>query len=165
MRVEKRDGREVDFDEQKIQAAVIKAFLEVDKEVTGFATKKAREISNEIKAKAENLSVEEIQDFVEEKLMASNRKDVARAYIQYRYNRKLVRESNTTDKTIKELLDNVNEYWNTENSNKNPALVTTQRDYIAGITSTDITRRFLLPPDVVQAHDEGIIHFHKKIVA
>lgn len=92
--------------------------------------------------------------------MASNRKDVARCYIRYRYLRGLVRESNTTDKTIFELLNGTNEYWNSENANKNAKVVTVQRDYIAGITSTDITRRFLLPKDIVEAHDAGIIHFH-----
>ena len=104
--------------------------------------------------------MEEVQDIVEDKLMASNRKDVARCYIRYRYLRGLVRESNTTDKTIFELLNGTNEYWNSENANKNAKVVTVQRDYIAGITSTDITRRFLLPKDIVEAHDAGIIHFH-----
>ena len=85
---------------------------------------------------------------------------LAKAYITYRYTRELVRRSNTTDLTIKELIDGDSEYWNTENSNKNARVVTTQRDYLAGITSTDITRRFLLPEDVVNAHDSGIIHFH-----
>lgn len=92
--------------------------------------------------------------------MASTRKDVATKYVEYRYKRKLVRESNTTDKSILELIDGVNDYWNSENSNKSASVVTTQRDYLAGITSTDITRRFSLPEDVVKANDEGIIHFH-----
>ena len=86
--------------------------------------------------------------------------NLARKYITYRYTRALVRKSNTTDQSIKELIDGESEYWNNENSNKNARVVTTQRDYLAGITSTDITRRFLLPEDVVKAHDEGIIHFH-----
>ena len=85
---------------------------------------------------------------------------MAKAYIRYRYKRELVRQSNTTDKEIKELIDGDSEYWNTENSNKNSRVVTTQRDYLAGITSTDITRRFLLDKDIVEAHDAGIIHFH-----
>ena len=159
MEVIKRDGRIVPFDDKKIYSAVIRAFLEVDKDLSEDAIKEANYIASSIKELDRELSVEEIQDLVEEELMET-RKDVARAYIQYRYNRKLVRESNTTDKSIKELLDDNNEYWKTENSNKNSKLVTTQRDYIAGITSSDITRRFLLPPDIVQAHDEGIIHFH-----
>lgn len=85
---------------------------------------------------------------------------LSKKYITYRYTRALVRKSNTTDQSIKELIEGENEYWNNENSNKNAQVVTTQRDYLAGITSTDITRRFLLPEDVVKAHDEGIIHFH-----
>ena len=104
--------------------------------------------------------VEDIQDIIEMRLMALNKFALAKEYITYRYTRELVRKSNTTDLSIKELIDGENEYWNTENSNKNAKVVTTQRDYIAGITSTDITRRFLLPEDVVKAHDEGIIHFH-----
>ena len=86
--------------------------------------------------------------------------ELAKKYIIYRYNRALVRKANTTDQTIKELIDGESEYWNNENSNKNAKIVTTQRDYLAGITSTDIARRFLLPEDVVKAHDDGIIHFH-----
>ncbi len=85
---------------------------------------------------------------------------LAKKYITYRYTRELVRKANTTDKSIKELIEGENEYWNSENSNKNAEVVTTQRDYLAGITSTDITRRFLLPEDIVEAHDKGIIHFH-----
>ena len=94
------------------------------------------------------------------KLMSIGKYELAKKYITYRYTRELVRRSNTTDLAIKELIDGENEYWNTENSNKNAKVVTTQRDYLAGITSTDITRRFLLPEDIVQAHDDGIIHFH-----
>ena len=104
--------------------------------------------------------VEDIQDIIEEKLMEVGKYNLARKYITYRYTRALVRKSNTTDQSIKELIDGESEYWNNENSNKNARVVTTQRDYLAGITSTDITRRFLLPEDVVKAHDEGIIHFH-----
>ena len=160
MQVIKRDGRKQKFDKEKIVNAVKKAFIEVDGELTDQNAKKAVEIANFVEEKAKNLTVEEIQDMVEDKLMASNRKDVARAYIRYRYKRLLLRESNTTDKTIFELLEGTNEYWNSENANKNAKVVTVQRDYIAGITSTDITRRFLLPKDIVEAHDNGIIHFH-----
>ena len=92
--------------------------------------------------------------------MAYGKYQLAKTYITYRYTRELVRKSNTTDLSIKELIDGESEYWNTENSNKNAKIVTTQRDYLAGITSTDITRRFLLTEDIVKAHDEGIIHFH-----
>ena len=104
--------------------------------------------------------VEDIQDIIEEKLMEFDKYQLAKKYITYRYTRELVRKANTTDKTIKELIEGENEYWNSENSNKNAQVVTTQRDYLAGITSTDITRRFLLPEDIVEAHDKGIIHFH-----
>ena len=94
------------------------------------------------------------------KLMSIGKYALAKKYITYRYTRELVRKSNTTDLAIKELIDGESEYWNTENSNKNAKIVTTQRDYLAGITSTDITRRFLLPEDIVRAHDDGMIHFH-----
>ena len=92
--------------------------------------------------------------------MEFDKYQLAKKYITYRYTRELVRKANTTDQTIKELIEGENEYWNNENANKNAEVVTTQRDYLAGITSTDITRRFLLPEDIVKAHDEGIIHFH-----
>ena len=160
MTVQKRDGRNVKFDKEKIKIAVLKAFIDVDGEETAYAKEKARDIANYIESLNKSMTVEEIQDQVVNKLMASTRKDVATKYVEYRYKRKLVRESNTTDKSILELIDGVNDYWNSENSNKSASVVTTQRDYLAGITSTDITRRFLLPEDVVQAHDEGIIHFH-----
>ena len=158
--VQKRDGRKVKFDKEKIKIAVLKAFIDVDGEETAYAKEKARDIANYIESMNKSMTVEEIQDEVVNKLMASTRKDVAAKYVEYRYKRRLIRESNTTDKSIIELIDGVNDYWNSENSNKSASVVTTQRDYLAGITSTDITRRFLLPEDVVQAHDEGIIHFH-----
>ena len=106
------------------------------------------------------MKVEDIQDIIEMKLMSIGKYELAKHYITYRYTRELVRRSNTTDQSIKELIDGESEYWNTENSNKDAKVVTTQRDYLAGITSTDITRRFLLPEDIVNAHDDGIIHFH-----
>ena len=121
MTVVKRDGRKVEFDKQKIRLAVLQAFNEVDKEETSYAKEKSRDIANYIEEYAKkadkDLSVEEIQDMVEDKLMASNRKDVARSYVIYRQMRNLVRLSNTTDESIKELIDGKNEYWNTENSN------------------------------------------------
>ena len=102
-----------------------------------------------------------IVDYDPEKIrVAIGKYELAKKYITYRYTRALVRKANTTDQSIKELIEGESEYWNNENSNKNAKLVTTQRDYLAGITSTDITRRFLLPEDIVKAHDEGIIHFH-----
>ena len=159
-KVIKRNGNEETFDKNKIINAVCAAFNDVDGEISDFAKAKATEIANYISKLEENLSVEDIQDLVEEKLMTCNRRDVARSYIRYRYKKELLRKENTTDKTILELIGGNSEYWNTENSNKNAKVVTTQRDYLAGITSTDITRRFLLPEEVVKAHDEGIIHFH-----
>ncbi len=160
MLVTKRDGRKIEFTKDKIKIAVLKAFIDVDGEESTYAKDKAREIANYVEGLNKDMSVEDIQDEVVNKLMTSSRKDVATQYIEYRYKRKLVRESNTTDKGILELLDGTNDYWNNENSNKDAKTVTVQRDYLAGITSTDITRRFLLPEDVVKAHDEGIIHFH-----
>lgn len=160
MIVKKRDGRRVKFNKEKVKVAVLKAFLDVDGEETTYAKDKAREIANYIETLNKNMNVEEIQDEIISKLMASSRKDVATKYVEYRYKRKLIRESNTTDKSILELLDGTNDYWNNENSNKDAKTVTVQRDYLAGITSTDITHRFLLEDDIVEAHNEGILHFH-----
>ena len=160
MNVIKRNGKTVQFDKDKIRLAVLKAFLDVDGEETSYAKDKAREIANYVESLNKDMEVEEIQDIIVNKLMASSRKDVAARYVEYRYKRKLVRESNTTDKTILELISGISDYWNNENSNKNATLVTTQRDYMAGVVSEDITKRFLLPPEIIQAHDEGIIHFH-----
>ena len=162
IQVIKRDGTRVPFDKQKIINAINAAFIDVDGELKDkyTATDIADNIETLLKLTTPVALVEDLQDIIEETLMSSGRKDVARAYVRYRYKRELVRESNTTDKSIKELLDGDNEYWNTENSNKNAKRVTVQRDYMAGIVSTDITRRFLLPEEIVKAHDEGIIHFH-----
>ena len=156
----KRNGNKVDFDKNKIIEAILKA----NKDVQGrqkVSVKLAREIAKNIENYDKSkLTVEEIQDLVEKELMSAEKYDLAKAYIVYREKRAMVRQSNTTDLSIKELIDGTSDYWNTENSNKNARVVTTQRDYLAGITSTDITRRFLLPEDVVKAHDEGVIHFH-----
>ena len=160
MKVIKRNGDSVDFDRNKIAVAIGKANAEV--KPSERATKE--EINNIIEyiigLNKKRILVEDIQDIIEEKLMELGHFSLAKKYIIYRYNRALVRKANTTDQSIKELIDGESEYWNTENSNKNARIVTTQRDYLAGITSTDITRRFLLPEDIVKAHDEGIIHFH-----
>ena len=156
----KRSGEEVEFNRDKIIKAVESAFKDVDGELTDAAKMKAREIGKYVEDLDTTLSVEKIQDVVEDKLMASNRKDVARSYVRYRYRKELLRKENTTDQSIFELLGGTNEYWNSENANKNAKTVTTQRDYLAGITCTDITRRFLLDKDIVEAHDAGIIHFH-----
>ncbi len=160
MQVVKRNGSIVDFDPSKISNAISKANENV-KEKERASKKEITEIVNHIKnLDRKRILVEDIQDIVEEKLMEQGHYELAKKYIIYRYTRALVRKANTTDQSIKELIDGENEYWNTENSNKNARIVTTQRDYLAGITSTDITRRFLLPEDIVKAHDEGIIHFH-----
>ena len=160
MKVVKRDGKIVDFDEDRIRIAIGKANNEVD-DSDKATEEEIDEIVKKIRTlKRKRILVEDIQDMIEDGLMNYKRFNLAREYITYRYNRALVRKANTTDQTIKELVDGESEYWNTENSNKNSKVVTTQRDYLAGITSTDITRRFLLPQDVVKAHDEGIIHFH-----
>ncbi len=160
MKVIKRDGHMVEYVPSKIEEAIEKANLEVEEEDRASSI----QIKNIIKyiehLGKKRILVEDIQDIIEMKLMSIGKYNLAKHYITYRYTRELVRRSNTTDQTIKELIDGENEYWNTENSNKNARVVTTQRDYLAGITSTDITRRFLLPEDIVQAHDDGIIHFH-----
>ena len=160
MKIIKRDGHIVNYAPEKIEIAIQKANAEVnendrvsDEEIKGII----RYIEGLGKKR---ILVEDIQDIIEEKLMALGKYPLAKKYITYRYTRELVRKSNTTDLAIKELIEGESEYWNSENSNKNARVVTTQRDYLAGITSTDITRRFLLPEDIVKAHDEGIIHFH-----
>ena len=160
MKIIKRDGHIVDYSPDKIEIAISKANSEVAEEDRVTET----QIKNIIKyiegLKKKRMLVEDIQDIIEMRLMALGKYALAKSYITYRYTRELVRRSNTTDLSIKELINGESEYWNTENSNKNAQVVTTQRDYLAGITSTDITRRFLLSEDIVKAHDEGIIHFH-----
>ena len=160
MKVIKRDGHMVDYCPEKIEQAILKANKEVEESEQASNT----QIKNIIKyiesLGKKRILVEDIQDIIEMKLMSIGKYQLAKKYITYRYTRELVRRSNTTDLAIKELIDGENEYWNTENSNKNAKIVTTQRDYLAGITSTDITRRFLLPEEIVEAHDQGIIYFH-----
>ena len=158
----KRDGTKVKFEKAKICKAILKAYNEVYSDTSDINAELANDICSDVCGKLKTMleiSVEDIQDIVETTLMDYDR-NVAKAYITYRYKRSLVRQSNTTDKSILELIDGVNDYWNNENSNKNATLATTQRDYLAGITSTDISQRFLLPLDVVEAHKQGIIHFH-----
>lgn len=156
----KRDGTKQEFSSEKIVNAILAAFKEVDGEITEYARQKAQNVAVYVaeKAQEKTLSVEEIQDLVEKGLMSTKRKDVAKAYVLYREKRRLIR--NTTDKAVMELLGGDSEYWNTENSNKDATVVTTQRDYLAGITSVDIAKRYLLPEDVRQAHEQGIIHEH-----
>ena len=160
MQVIKRDGTSVDFDQEKIRTAIGKANNEVPKKERATEEEIENIVEYIQEVNKRRILVEDIQDMIEEKLMEYGKYNLARKYITYRYTRALVRQSNTTDQSIKELIDGESEYWNTENSNKNARIVTTQRDYLAGITSTDITRRFLLPQDIVEEHDEGLIHFH-----
>ncbi len=160
MKIIKRDGHIVDYIPEKIEIAINKANVEVPEEdrVTDIQIKNIIKYIESLNKK--RMLVEDIQDIIEIRLMALGKYKLAKAYITYRYTRELVRRSNTTDLSIKELINGENEFWNTEYSSRNAKLVTTQRDYLAGITSNDITRRFLLPEDIVKAHDEGIIHFH-----
>jgi len=160
MKIVKRDGTIGDDNAEKIRIAIQKANNEVSRKER--ATKEQIEdiIKYIVELDKPRILVEDIQDIIEEQLMAIEKFKLAKKYITYRYTRELVRKANTTDQSIKELIEGESEYWNNENSNKNAKVVTTQRDYLAGITSTDITRRFLLAEDIVKAHDEGIIHFH-----
>ena len=160
MKIIKRDGSIVDYNPEKIRIAIKKANNEVSKKERATEAEIDEIITYIEDMKKSRILVEDIQDIIEQKLMALEKYQLAKTYITYRYTRALVRKANTTDQSIKELIEGESEYWNNENSNKNATVVTTQRDYLAGITSTDITRRFLLPEDIVKAHDEGIIHFH-----
>ena len=160
MKVIKRDGHMVEYMPSKIEEAIEKANKEVEDEDKASSVQIRNIVKYIERLGKKRILVEDIQDIIEMKLMSIGKYELAKRYITYRYTRELVRRSNTTDQSIKELIDGESEYWNTENSNKDAKVVTTQRDYLAGITSTDITRRFLLPEDIVQAHDDGIIHFH-----
>ncbi len=163
MKIIKRSGAEVTFDPNKIIVAVTKANQSVvpSHRMTEVQIKR---IAEDVESAAANinrsLSVEEIQDMVEDQIMNQRAFDVARRYITYRYNRALVRKSNTTDEQILSLIECNNEEVKQENSNKNPTVNSVQRDYMAGEVSKDITRRILLPGDIVDAHDRGLIHFH-----
>ena len=157
--VTKRDGTHVPFDKTKIRNAIKRAADECDALSAGSLDNLTNEVVERCNS-AENLTVENIQDMVEETLMAEGLSEIARHYIKYRQNKEIVRASQKTDDEILALVDCRNEEANEENSNKNPTLVSTQRDYIAGIVSKDIARRRLLPEDVVKAHDAGLIHVH-----
>ena len=160
-KVIKRDCTEVNFQKEKISNAILKAM----KNGSGIVKPKiAEDIANEIYEECkdkEEVSISDIESMVYDKLISKKQRLTAKAYEGYRSIREFQRDNaNTTDEQISELLDGTSDYWNNENSNKNAKLVTVQRDYMAGIVSTDITRRYLLTPEIVQAHDEGIIHFH-----
>ena len=163
MKIIKRNGTEVAFDPEKIANAVRKANNEVSEdnrlteEQIDKITKKVTALANDLNRA---VNVEEVQDFVENQIMSEKAFAVARKYITYRYTRALVRRANTTDAQILTLIECNNEEVKQENSNKNPTVNSVQRDYMAGEVSKDLTRRILLPPDIVAAHDEGLIHFH-----
>ncbi len=163
MKIIKRSGKEVGFDISKIMAAVQKANREVN-EADRMTDKQIDVISDNVQTLCMEMthtpSVEEIQDMVENQIMKQLAFEVARKYITYRYKRALIRKSNSTDEQILTLIECNNEEVKQENSNKNPVVNSVQRDYMAGEVSKDITRRFLLPPDIVKAHEEGLIHFH-----
>ena len=160
MKVIKRDGSTVDFDRSKIVTAIEKANAAVE-EPYRIDEASIDAIADAVAAKGrQRLLVEDIQDMVETKLMAAGKYELAKAYIIYRYNRALVRKANTTDESILALLRNDNKELAEENSNKNTVIASTQRDYIAGEVSRDLTRRLLLPEKISKAHDEGVLHFH-----
>ncbi len=160
MKIIKRDGRIVDYDRQKIAVAIEKA----NRDVTGKEKATKEEIKDIIEyiegLGKKRVLVEDIQDIIEEKLMDMGKHKLAKEYIVYRYNRALVRKSNTTDESILGLIRNENKELAEENSNKNTMLASTQRDYIAGEVSRDLTNRLLLPEKIVKAHQDGILHFH-----
>jgi len=162
-RVIKRNGEEVSFDVNKILNAVRKANNEIDpihklNEYQIAAVGKV--VADQIESAQHAVSVEDIQDMVERGIMEMRGYEVAQKYVRYRYVRELARKSNTTDEGILALIEQLNEEVKQENSNKNPTINSTQRDYMAGEVSKDLTKRILLPEDIVQAHEQGIIHFH-----
>ena len=163
MKIIKRSGKEMIFDGRKITAAIERANKEVSEKMR-LSTSQIKDIEREVEDNCKSLTraanVEEIQDMVENGIMGAGRYEVARKYITYRYKHALVRQANTTDDQILSLIECSNEEVKQENSNKNPTVNSVQRDYMAGEVSRDLTRRFLLPDEVVRAHEEGIIHFH-----
>ena len=163
MKLIKRNGSEEIFNREKIAAAIIKANEAVDEDeriTKGKINKIAAHVESRCEKLGRAVNVEEVQDMVENELMRSGAFILARAYITYRYKRALIRRTNTTDDQILSLIECNNEEVKQENSNKNPTVNSVQRDYMAGEISKDITRRILLPEDIVKAHEEGIIHFH-----
>ncbi len=160
MKVTKRDGRVVEYDRNKIVVAIQKANAEVDR-YEQLSEEKIDSIIASIENKnADNLLVEDIQDIIEQKLMAERKFELAKKYIIYRYTREMVRRANTTDDSIMSLIKNSNKDVMEENSNKNAYIASTQRDLIAGEVSKDLTKRVLLPEKIIKAHEEGILHFH-----
>lgn len=162
-RVIKRDGREVEFDREKIIEAISCANQEIIKSKQ-IGPRKIKQLAAIVEEKCSTykraIKVEDINDLIEDELIYRNYNDLVRAFIKYRHDKELVRKSNTTDDSILSLINLSNEELKQENANKNPVINSTQRDYMAGEVSKDLTRRLLLPKDVVKAHDEGQIHFH-----
>ena len=162
MKIIKRNGSEEQFDSTKITAAVAKANAACQQ--GAISAEEIEDVADYVEYKCNKMnravSVEEIQDMVENQLMAKGAFELARRYVRYRYTRSLVRKANTTDNKILTLLECSNEEVKQENSNKNPTVNSVQRDYMAGEVSRDLTKRMLLPQDIVEAHEQGIIHFH-----
>ena len=163
MKIIKRSGEERDFDISKIENAIRKANNAVDyKDAMSEGRIKliAEEVAGVCAARDRAMTVEEVQDVVENKIMEMGSHEIAKKYIVYRYRRELARKANTTDGAILSLIESNNEDVKQENSNKNPTINSVQRDYMAGEVSKDVSARLLLPQDIVQAHREGLIHFH-----
>ena len=164
MNIIKRNGTEEVFDPKKILKALNKANEAVDDKTLQLSDLEMQSIALDVKNRVEHsistVSVEDIQDMVENGIMRYAKFDVARKYITYRYTRSLIRKSNSTDEQILSLLERNNEEVKQENSNKNPIINSVQRDYMAGEVSKDLTKRVLLPSDIMEAHEQGIIHFH-----
>jgi ribonucleoside-triphosphate reductase len=156
MNVIKRNGEFQEFSREKVFNAIKKAFESQEYDISDSAI---QVMADDVHV-WDDISIESIQDQIEEILMDYDYYDVAKAYILYRYQREILRKSNTTDQTILELIHGENEYWNKENANKRAYLSTTQHDYLAGISSTDIMRRLIFPKEITEAHDAGIIHVH-----
>jgi len=159
----KRNGKEVKFDIYKIIHAMEKANKEVAPvyQMNEYQIQAAAEtVAKKIQASSHAVNVEDIQDMVETAIMEMRAYEVAQKYVRYRYKREMARKANSTDEDILALIDQANEELKQENSNKNPVINSTQRDYMAGEVSKDLTRRLLLPEDIVKAHEEGVIHFH-----
>lgn len=159
----KRNGKEVKFDIYKIIHAMEKANKEVAPvyQMNEYQIQAAAEtVAKKIQASSHAVNVEDIQDMVETAIMEMRAYEVAQKYVRYRYKREMARKANSTDEDILALIDQANEELKQENSNKNPVINSTQRDYMAGEVSKDLTKRLLLPEDIVKAHEEGVIHFH-----
>ena len=162
MRVKKRSGKTQAFNVDKIKVSILKASEDIEQDMPNYMLNRiVSKVEEEIeKSGKKTITTSEIAEIVEDALMYSSYKDIARNFIEKRYKADLIHKVNTTDESILDLLKGENDYWNRENSNKNAKETTTLRDYIAGITSTDIARRVILPEHLVKAHDECIFHIH-----